>query len=47
MTGIQMGATSPKIYPSKKTKKERISEQAQIIIDLFGGTIIQGGENEN
>ena len=47
MTGIQMGATSQKIFLSKKTKKERISEQAQIIIDLFGGTIIQGGENEN
>lgn len=47
MTGIQTGATSQKISPSKKTKKERIAEQAQILIDLFGGTLIQGGKDEN
>ena len=47
MMGILMGVNGHRIFPSKKTKKERIAEQAQIIIDLFGGTIIQGGENEN
>jgi hypothetical protein len=47
MKGIQMGVNGQKIFPFKKTKKQRISEQAQIIIDLFGGTLIKGGENEN
>lgn len=47
MTGIQTGATSRRIFHSKKTKKQRLAEQAQIIIDLFGGTLIKGGENEN
>ena len=30
-------------YPFNKNKKQRVAEQVQIILDLFGGEIIQGG----
>ena len=42
-----MGAISQKIFHFKKKKSERIAEQVQILLDMFGGTLIEGGENEN
>ena len=42
-----MGVISQKIFHSKKKKNERIAEQVQILLDVFGGTLIKGGENEN
>ena len=42
-----MGVTSQKIsHSSKKSKHERIAEQVQILIDVFDGTLVEGGENE-
>ena len=31
----------------RSNKKERIAKQVQIILDMFGGTLVKGGENEN
>ena len=42
---IQMGVTSQKIFRSNK--KQRITKQVQILLDMFGGTLIEGGENDN
>ena len=39
-----MGTTSQKIFRSNK--KERIAEQVQILLDVFGGTLVEGGKNE-
>ena len=40
-----MGVTSQKIFRSNK--KQRIAKQVQILLDMFGGTLIEGGENDN
>ena len=40
-----MGVTSQKIFHSNK--KKRIAKQVQVLLDVFGGTLIEGGENEN
>ena len=40
-----MGATSQKKFRSNK--KERIAEQVQILLDVFGGSLVKGGKNEN
>lgn len=41
-----MGVISQKISHSKKKKSERIAEQVQILLDMFGGTLLEG-KNEN
>lgn len=42
---ILVGATFQKTFRSNK--KQRIAKQVQILLDMFGGTLIEGGENEN
>lgn len=34
-----------KTFPfNKKGKSKRIAEQVQILLDVFGGTLVEGGE---
>lgn len=30
----------------KKGKQKRIAKQVEIILDMFGGTLVEGGKNE-
>ena len=34
-------------FPFKSGKKKLIAEQVQVLLDVFGGTVIKGGDNEN
>ena len=42
---ILVGAIFQKI--SRSNKKQRIAKEVQVIMDIFGGTLIRGGENES
>lgn len=44
---ITMPMTFPRTYHSNKEKKnQRIAKQVQILLDVFGGTLVEGGKNE-
>lgn len=40
---MTMGVLEKKSH-FKKTKKQKIAEQVQVLIDVFGGSIIDDGE---
>jgi hypothetical protein len=39
-----MGVEILQIFPFRKTKKQKIAEQVEILYKVFGGTIIEGGK---